>query len=99
MTPFPLVEHAYALSLPESERGQAAAAVKAAVEKVRARHPLDFERWYPGMEFLSSVFFCDHTQIPLVDYLEALYCVVKHAHFTRSWREQLRAKKDAPAAP
>jgi hypothetical protein len=94
---FPLVVHTYALSLPEQERGQAAGAVKAAVEEVRARHPLDFNRWYLGMEFLSSVFFCNHAEMPLVDYIESLYCVVKHAQFTRSWREQLRAKKDALA--
>ena len=67
-----------------------------AVHEARAKHP-DFDRFLPGIEFLSTVFFTDHTKMPLSDYIETLYCGVKHADFTRPWRAQL--KTPAPPAP
>jgi hypothetical protein len=61
----------------------------AAVQEARDKHP-DFDRFLPGVEFLSTVFFTNHKSMPLCDYIETLYCAVKHADFTRPWRAQLK---------
>jgi hypothetical protein len=87
---FSFVLETYRGSLEESEQHYAEGAVEAAVAVLRSKHP-DFEHFYPLMEFLSHFFFTNHAEMPLADYLEALYCVAKHGDFTRSWRAQLRA--------
>jgi len=67
-------------------------AVDAAVAKMRAEHQ-DFDRFLPGLDYLSRFVFCNHAHIPLVDYLETLYAAVKHGKFTRAWRGHLRDPK------
>jgi hypothetical protein len=72
--------------------------VKAALERARAKHQ-DWDRFAPAVEFLSAVFFTDHAKLPIDDYLETLYCAVKHGDFSRRWRALLRASESHPAAP
>lgn len=91
---FPMIEHTYLLALPEAEQANAGRLVHAALERARAKHS-DFERFAPAIEFLSRNFFSCHNTMPLDDYIETLYCGVKHGDFSRSWRAHLRK---APAA-
>lgn len=37
--------------------------------------------------------FTDHKRMPIDDYLETLYCAVKHGDFSRSWRVALKREK------
>jgi hypothetical protein len=91
-----LIVRTYALALPEPDEAEARRVVDAAVERARGKHR-DFDRFLPGIEALSGVFFTSHTRIPLDDYLETLYCSVKHGDFTKSWRAEL--KKPAVSGP
>ena len=81
--------HTYLTAAPDLGEAAARAVIDAAVERARAKHA-DFDRFLPGIEFLSNVFFTDHKRMPLDDYLETLYTAVKHGDFTRSWREKLK---------
>lgn len=89
-----LITRTYALALPDADEAEARRVIDAAIERARAKHA-DFDRFLPGVEFLSEVFFTAHTRLPLDDYIETLYCAVKHADFSKSWRVQL--KKPAAA--
>jgi hypothetical protein len=85
----------YLLALPEASQKEATEIVTAAAEAARQKHA-DFDRFLPGIEFLSTVFFTDHKRMPLTDYLETLYCAVKHADFSKAWRQQLKRPAVAP---
>jgi hypothetical protein len=76
-----------------------AGVVNAAIQRARAKHA-DWDHFAPAIEFLSTVFFTDHVRMPVDDYLETLYCGVKHGDFSKRWREKLRQFKAAapPAA-
>lgn len=89
-----LVKQTYLLAAPEIGEAEASRVVDAAVDRARAKHA-DFDRFLPGIEFLSGCVFTDHRKIPLDDYVELLYCGVKHADFSKSWRANL--KRPAPA--
>lgn len=91
----PLIVETYRLALPADKQAEAPAIVAAAVERARGKHS-DFDRFLPGVAHLATVFFCDHARLPLDDYLEALYCAVKHSDFAREWRGSL--KRPAVAA-
>ena len=90
----PLIAKTYYLAAPHVGEENAQAVVDAAVERARAKHP-DFDRFLPGVEFLSGAFFTDHKKMPLDDYLETLYCAVKHGDYSRSWRASLRRPASA----
>lgn len=90
MSFFPFVLETYRGALDEPEKHYAEGALEAAVAVMRSHHQ-DFDRFCPAMEFLSHFFFTNHAEMPLADYIEALYCIAKHGDFTRSWRAQLRA--------
>lgn len=88
-----LLARTYHLSAPtEIPPERAQGVVSAAVERARAKHP-DFDRFLPGIEFLSGCVFTDHKRMPIDDYLETLYCAVKHGDFSRSWRVALKREK------
>lgn len=94
--PLPFVCETYLSFVSGVERGDVEQVVNDAIERAQKKHS-DFDRFLPGVHFLSSVVFCAHDKIPIDDYLETLYCAVKHGDYTRSWRTQLRAKKETPA--
>jgi hypothetical protein len=91
----PVVE-TYLLAMPNASRETVISLVDGAAERARAKHA-DFDRFLPGIEHLATVFFTDHRRMPLDDYLESLYCAVKHGDFSKSWRLQL--KQPLPPAP
>jgi hypothetical protein len=93
---FEIVTETYKRARPDLEPAVVEGVIKAALERARAKHQ-DWERFAPAVEFLSSVFFTDHTKLPIDDYLETLYCGVKHGDFSRKWRALLRAS-EAPRA-
>jgi hypothetical protein len=95
---FPLIAKTYALAAPQISEEHAQIVIDSAVDRARLKHG-DFDRFAPGIEFLSGVFFTDHSRLPLDDYLEVLYCAVKHADFSRAWRAQLRKAPAAAPAP
>jgi hypothetical protein len=68
---------------------QAGSFLSAALVRANDKHH-DFQRFVPVMEFLATAVFCDYKQIPLDDFIEVLYCTVKHGDFTRPWRAQIR---------
>ena len=84
----PFLVSTYAQSAPEGTDAQAI--VDSAIERIRERHT-DVDRYLPAMEFLSTKVFTDHRGLPILAYLEVLYCAVKHGDFSRDWRKQLRA--------
>jgi len=88
----PFVCAMYSAAVPDLSPEVVQSVVASAVERARAKHA-DFDRFLPGIDALSRVVFSSHREIPLDDYLEVLYCAVKHAQFTKPWREQLRTKK------
>ncbi len=83
------ITQSYLLAAPDISEAEARRVVSAAAEHARGKHA-DFDRFLPGIEHLSSVVFTDHRKIPLDDYLETLYCAVKHADFTKPWRVALK---------
>lgn len=83
------IVQSYLLAAPRVGEEEARRVVDAAADHAREKHA-DFDRFLPGIEHLSSVVFTDHRRIPLDDYLETLYCAVKHADFTRPWRVALK---------
>jgi hypothetical protein len=86
---FELLNKTYSMARPDLDPGVIDSTISLAVGRAKDKHP-DFERFQPGIDFLSTVFFTDHQKMPLDDYIETLYCAVKHADFTRDWRAQLR---------
>lgn len=90
-----LVKQTYLLAAPEIGADESSRVVDAALERARAKHP-DFDRFLPGIEFLSGVFFTDHKKMPIDDYLETLYCAVKHADYSKAWRANLKRPASSP---
>jgi hypothetical protein len=88
----PFVCAMYAAAVPGLSPEDVERVIADAVGRARAKHP-DFDRFLPGVDALSRAVFSSHREIPLDDYLECLYCAVKHGDFTRRWREQLKRKK------
>jgi hypothetical protein len=86
-----MIASTYRLAAPHVSVEEARHVVDAAIERAREKHA-DFDRFLPGMEFLATVFFTDHKRMPLDDYLETLYCGVKHADYSKKWRAELRKK-------
>jgi hypothetical protein len=93
---FEVVTETYKSARPDLEPAVVEGVIEAALERARAKHQ-DWERFAPAIEFLSAVFFTDHVKMPIDDYLETLYCAVKHGDFSRRWRALLRAS-EAPRA-
>jgi len=93
---FDVLKHTYAVACPTLAPEAIEAVVEAALVRAQEKHP-DFERFAPAMEFLATVFFTDHTHMPLDDYLETLYCGVKHGDYSKGWRADLRRAKATPA--
>jgi hypothetical protein len=85
----PIIVETYRAALPEEKKPEAALLVAAAIDRARKKHA-DWERFLPGIDFLSHHIFVNHRDIPLDDFLECLYCCVKHGDFTKSWRMQLK---------
>ena len=85
----PFLASTYAQFAPEGTDAQSV--IDSAVDQLRERHA-DVDRYLPAMEFLSTKVFTDHHSLPLVAYIEVLYCAVKHGDFSREWRKQLRAQ-------
>jgi hypothetical protein len=94
---FEVLTETYHRVRPDMEAARILAVMEAAMQRARSKHA-DWDHFAPAIEFLSLVIFTDHARIPLDDYLESLYCAVKHGDFSRKWREKLRATK-AAAAP
>ena len=88
---FDILRETYAVSCPQLNQAAVENILEAALERSLEKHP-DLRRFLVGMEFLATVFFCDHAKMPLDDYLEALYCTTKHSDFARPWRAALRKK-------
>lgn len=94
---FEVVTETYKRSRPDLEPAVVEGVIKAALDRARTKHT-DWNRFEPAIEFLSAVFFTDHHKMPIDDYLETLYCGVKHGDFSRRWRALLRASEPPPAA-
>jgi hypothetical protein len=94
---FDVIRKTYALACPALAPAAIDEVVDAAIDRARQKHA-DYERFAPAIEFLSTVFFCDHGHMPIDDYFEALYVAAKHADFSRPWRVELRRKPPALAA-
>lgn len=86
---FALLLKTYALARPDLDQEVIESTISLALARAQDKHP-DFEHFTPGIDFLSTVFFTDHKKMPLDDYIETLYCAVKHADFSREWRAKLR---------
>lgn len=95
---FDVIRRTYALAVPALAVAAIDEVVDAALVRAHEKHA-DFERFAPAIEFLSTVFFTDHSNMPLDDYFEALYCAAKHADFSKPWRVELRRKPPAMAEP
>lgn len=93
---FEVLRGTYAIAASHLNADGVDAIVDGALERAREKHH-DLERFLPAMEFLATVFFCDHVKMPIDDYLETLYCGAKHSDYARRWRAHLR--KQAAAAP
>lgn len=93
----PFIVETYRGALPEEQKYQAEHLVAAAVRRAREKHS-DFDRFTPAVDFLSRAFFVNHALIPLDDYIESLYCAVKHGDFTKSWRAQLKRPAPSPVS-
>jgi hypothetical protein len=93
---FPILQKTYETARPDLAPAVIEGVIRAALERARAKH-LDWSRFEPAIEFLAGVFFTDHARLPIDDYLETLYCAVKHGDFSRRWRALLRAS-EAPRA-
>jgi hypothetical protein len=94
---FEILVGTYTRARPDLHAAVIIGVVTSAVERARMKHT-DWDRFAPGIEFLSAFFFTDHQKLPLDDYLETLYCAVKHGDFSRRWRVMLRAQAPAAAA-
>lgn len=93
-----IIQKTYASARPDLPEASIVAVVVAAAMRAKTKHP-DWEHFAPAIEFLSTVFFTDHWSMPLDDYLETLYCAVKHGDFTRAWRLKLRGRTPAVVQP
>jgi hypothetical protein len=91
----PFVVNTYQQALPSLAEGEAEIVVEMAVDRAIQKHA-DFVRFLPAIEFMSQVFFTDHKRMPLDDYLETLYCAVKHGDFSRVWRAELKRPTPPP---
>jgi hypothetical protein len=89
------VVETYALALPEISAGEAESIVEGRIEQAIQKHA-DFVRFLPAIDFMSRAFFTDHRRMPLDDYLETLYCAVKHGDFSRAWRAELKRPPPTP---
>jgi hypothetical protein len=85
----PFVVETYRLALPDDQKHEAPAIVAAALARARGKHS-DFDRFLPAVEHLAGLVFTDHSRLGLDDYLETLYCSVKHSDFARDWRASLK---------
>lgn len=94
--PFAIVRDTYKRARPDLDPLVVDGVIKAALDRAREKHP-DWLRFEPAIEFLSLHFFTNHSTMPIDDYLETLYCAVKHGDFSRRWRALLRAS-EAPRA-
>ena len=95
---FDLLRQTYALAAPELDSAGVDAAIDGALERAREKH-MDLDRFAPAIEFLATVFFCNHSAMPLDDYIETLYCAAKHSDFARRWRAELRKRHQQQSAP
>lgn len=95
---FEVVTATYQRARPDLDPAVIVGVVTAAVQRARAKHP-DFDHFRPAIEFLSLHFFTSHSTMPIDDYLETLYCGVKHGDYSKRWREKLRTLKPAAPAP
>jgi hypothetical protein len=93
---FDVLTRTYQLARPDLDPAVIVGVVNAAVQRARAKHS-DWDHFAPAIEFLSLHFFTNHSTMPIDDYLETLYCGVKHGDYSKRWREKLRTLK--PAAP
>lgn len=93
---FEILKQTYALAAPGVSQAEIDSVIEMALDRARAKHS-DFERFTPAIEHLSTVIFTDHKRIPLDDYLETLYCGVKHGDFSRSWRLELKRPAPPPS--
>lgn len=91
---FEMIRATYQAAVPEVAERTVADVVSQAVDRARAKHA-DWARFEPGVEFLATVFFTDHKRMPLDNYLETLYCAVKHGDFTKDWRKELKKAPEA----
>jgi len=97
---FDLLHSTYQMAAPGTAADDIDRIIEGALARAREKHA-DWEHFALGIEFLSSVFFTDHHKMPLDDYLESLYCAVKHGDFSKPWRAELRrmrAETEQPAA-
>jgi hypothetical protein len=85
----PFITAMYQAAVPDLGPMDVQNVIADAVERARAKHA-DFDRFLPGVDMLSRVVFSSHREIPLDDYIEVLYCAVRHGDFTKSWRGQLK---------
>ena len=99
---FDVVTETYKCARPDLDPAAVEEVIRGAVERAREKHN-DFDRFRPAIEFLATVFFTDHRKMPIDDYLETLYCAVKHGDYSKPWRAELRNMKpeasDAAAPP
>jgi hypothetical protein len=93
-----IIQRTYAAARPDLPEAQINAVVVTAAMRAKAKHP-DWEHFAPAIEFLATAFFTDHRSMPLDDYLETLYCAVKHGDFSREWRKKLRGRAPALVQP
>lgn len=89
---FAVIRETYRAARPDLDPAAVEDVITAAVERAREKHN-DFDRFRPAIEFLATVFFTDHKRMPIDDYLETLYCAVKHGDYSKPWRAELRNMK------
>lgn len=94
---FEIIRGTYASAFPDLTQEAVNETIDKALELAREKHP-DWLHFEPGIEQLSMVYFCFYARFPLDDYLEALYCAVKHGDFARRWRSVLRRARAEAAA-
>lgn len=93
-----IIQRTYSAARPDLPEAQIVALIASAAMRAKAKHA-DWEHFAPAIEFLATVFFTDHRSMPLDDYLETLYCAVKHGDFSRAWRAKLRGRTPAIVQP
>jgi hypothetical protein len=86
---FEILKGTYHAARPDLSAAVVAEVIDKAAERANAKHP-DWQRFAPAVEFLSTAFFTDHHRMPIDDYIETLYCAVKHGDFSKEWRKELR---------
>lgn len=91
-----IIQRTYQAARPDLEAEKVLEVIVAAVDRARLKHN-DWDHFAPAIEFLGTVFFTDHVKMPIDDYLETLYCAVKHGDFSKAWRAKLRTLKPAAA--